>query len=134
MIAALLLAVPAYSQGRGDQVQRSARELADRADFAWRAMQGDLDKRDPSGVRGPRGMELYLAMSNFANSARVYADLVARYRSEVVVRGGAESLLNQADAIDALMNDTGALEHLRRDWTNARDSLLNLARPLNLRQ
>jgi hypothetical protein len=126
------VSISGYSQFQRGQAGAIARELDERAQRMWNAVQGDLDVRNPLGVRGPQGMQLYMAVSNFANSARLYQDLANRYRNDNILRGGARSLVAQARDIDRLMDRTGALDNLRDDWSRAQQLVANLSDVYNL--
>src|SRR5262245_50689195 len=97
------LAEPALADHR---VRPIAAELSNRADHVWRAAQDRLQERYYQGPEGENAMILYMALANFANSARLYRDFANSFADENL-RGGAKSLLQQAEYIDRYMDRVG---------------------------
>jgi hypothetical protein len=126
-LAVMVLTVPGFSQYNRRDVVDIARDVSSLAQNVWNSVSGDLDRRDPVAVRGPDGMQLYLALSSFANSSRVYSDLAARYRNDNILSGGARYLVGQARVIDQLMSQAGSLDQLRSDWNRVQDAVARLS-------
>ncbi len=126
-LAVLALPFPGFSQYTRRDVADIARDVSNLAQNAWNSVQGDLNRRDSVGMRGAEGMQLYLALSGFAQSSRVYSDLAARPRNDTVLGGGARYLVDQARAIDQLMDQGSAVDQLRSDWGNVQGALVRLS-------
>jgi hypothetical protein len=130
--AMLVCVVPGFPQYNRRDIANIARDVSNLAQNTWNMVQGDLDRRDPVGMRGPDGMELYLAINGFANSARAYSDVAARYQNDSILGGGARYLVNQAKLIDGLVDRTGALDQLRSDWARVQEAVSRLSEGYNL--
>ncbi len=127
LLAVLVLPVTGFAQYSRRDVADISRDVSNLAQNTWNTVQGDLNRRDSVGVRGADGMQLYLALSGFASSAKVYADLVARPRNETVLNSGARYLVDQARAIDQLMGQSSAVDQLRTDWNSVQDAVARLS-------
>jgi hypothetical protein len=119
-----------------ENVRQIASELERRSDHAWGMIRDANryldDGRRYTGAEADDAMRLYLAVSNFANSAKHFQQFASEDRYRDYLRGAAESLIRQAEQIDSLLRSVNTFGHLQDDWREVQNNLSRLAGNFNL--
>ena len=79
-----------------------------------------------SNQRGQTPVELYVALSGFAGSARAYSQMAADVREEASLRSAAYRLVAQAMEIDTLFGTSG-VSNLRQAWRSVQENVALLS-------
>jgi hypothetical protein len=110
-------------------VDEIARALNERAQHVWSMAQ--TRREDFRTLQGEEGMDLYLALSDFANLAENYASTATEFRRESQ-RRGARRLISHAEQIGEMLDRVETTLHFRSDWRSVEDQLVRLAGTLGL--
>lgn len=119
--------------------RESIREVVDsldrRADHVWSMVQDDSDFLNDSRSGSSREAEdrsaLYMALSNFANSTESLRKLINDSR-QVDYRGGARTIVRQAEDIDAMFRRTNTFGHLQDDWSEVQREVERLGNTFDI--
>ncbi len=103
-----------------ESIREVANNLDRRADHVWSMVRDDSDFLNDSRANSSREAEdrssLYMALSNFANSTESLRKMISDNR-QVDYRGGARTIVRQAEDIDQMFRNTNTFGHLQDDWS-----------------
>lgn len=127
-----------YGNPNGNYSRQDVRdqvsELGRQADHVWSMIENDSSVSSTmrnSSRDSEDTMRLYMALSNFANSAKQVQKLAEDSRI-ADLRGAADSLVRQAQDIDQLMRSVNTFGHLQDDWRLVQNAVSRLASNYNL--
>ncbi|GEM_PF-5612412 len=118
-----------------DSIREVASSLDQRADHVWSMVRDDSEFLNDSRASSSREAEdrsaLYMALSNFANSTESLRKLISDNR-QVDYRGGARTIVRQAEDIDQMFRNTNTFGHLQDDWSEVQREVERLGSIFNI--
>jgi hypothetical protein len=123
------------AEGRqmADQLQSAAQRLWDsvRQDPQMGTAQTRPDDRFVAERESEDVIRLYMALSNFANSAELFSELARRPQAHDL-RGGAISLVYQAENIDRILARLNASPTVEQGWSEVQREIAQIGDSYNL--
>jgi hypothetical protein len=110
------------------QLERTIQDLNQEVQHLWNQVQNGA--LDPD--RNESDMRLYMAISNLANTTRIYTRRMDT-SSDASLTAGARRIVRLAERVDRMMDQTRATGHLPDDWADVQFRVSELADAYNIR-
>jgi hypothetical protein len=119
----------AAQQDDSARIDQVARDIDSSARRVWDIVRGRSDQIRTS--RNENGMQLYLALSNFVNTASVYSQFASQDATTESLRGGGRILITQAEAVRRLMRS--GYGRFDEEWSEVEGQVARLSNAFSLR-